>query len=511
MFWYYLIKLHSQGVFVITTQQTKDPIKHVVLLMLENHSFDEMLGCFQEKYPYLEGVNPNNPPRFNVDSKGNKYHQLPKDSYSMKLDPLHDFEDVKEQMAEGNAGFIKNFLAHYKCKATQEECHNIMGYYRRGFLPALHALAEDFTICDHWFSSLPGPTWPNRLFALSGTSSGYVTMPDGIKDLDFVKTIDHQTQKTIFDRLSEKGKTWKIFFYDFPESLIFANQRKPDKLSHYNSIDEFFKDDTQKDESSFPDFVFIEPKYFGLDQNDDHPPHTIMKAEKLIGDVYNAIRSNDSLWNTTLLIVVFDEHGGFYDHVMPPPAVPPDNQLTEYTFDQLGLRVPAILVSPWVKRGVDTTIYDHTSLLKYLINKWDLGPLGERTAQANSIARAISSKKRPETDTLAHIRVPFSQLIQDDVKEVDPQTSSHQGAIHRLADYIENELNGEEPSVEAKAFTILTQIFHFWIEIKAWVGKMFYELGMKLAGQKIQDHTLRINKTEFIAKKLIEGAKTRNQ
>ena len=162
-----------------------------------------------------------------------------------------------------------------------------------------------------------------------------------------------------------------------------------------------------RDEKSFPEFVFLEPKYFGADENDDHPPHNIMKGEKFIADVYNAIRSNPDLWNNSLLVITFDEHGGLFDHVTPPGAVAPDNHREEYTFDQLGVRVPALLISPWVSRTVEHTQFDHTSVLKYLIDKWSLGPLGLRAAAATSIAAALREAS-PRTDTIPFIRVPYT-------------------------------------------------------------------------------------------------------
>lgn len=486
----------------------KDPIKHVILLMLENHSFDEMLGCFQEKYPHLEGVDPKEPSRSTFDSRGNRYDQRPKKSYSIRLDPKHDLEDVKEQLANGNGGFVKNFMTQYRCQnPTKEDGQNIMGYYPRGFLPALHALAEDFTICDHWFSSLPGPTWPNRLFALSGTSSGRVKMPEWGSCFP-IDTIEDQIQPTIFDRLNEKGKTWKVFYYDFPNSLIFANQRKYENLAHYHPIDEFFTQDTRQDESHFPDFVFIEPKYFGIDQNDDHPSHNIMKAEKLVGDVYNAVRSNPSLWESTLLVVVFDEHGGFYDHVIPPSAVPPDDQQTEYDFNQLGLRVPAILVSPWVKRGVDQTVYDHTSLLKYLINKWNLGPLGKRTAQANSIEGAIfPEERRLAADMIASIRVPYSELVKGDENNDSLEATSHQEAIHVLADFIEKEAIPEESPLLFETVTHLSDLSRYFLNFRIKLGKKLQEMGQKLASSETQFQDQRIHKTTAVAAHLIGRAK----
>src|SRR5205085_11431818 len=121
---------------------------------------------------------------------------------------------------------------------------------------------------------------------------------------------------------------------------------------------------------------FIEPKYAGLDQNDDHPPHNIMKGEKLIADLFNALRSNEDLWSSTLFIIAFDEHGGFYDHVSPPTAINPDGKTSTtppFGFDRLGVRVPALLISPYTRRRVEHTVFDHTSILKYLTDKWNMG------------------------------------------------------------------------------------------------------------------------------------------
>ena len=414
-----------------------DPIKHVVLLMLENHSFDQMLGCFKAKYPGLEGVDPLHPGT-NADAGGKIYAQTVTEEFQMSSDPMHEHPAVMEQLSGNNGGFIRNFVENYP-GSSEEERWDIMGYYPRGFLPGLHGLAEDFLICDHWFSSLPGPTWPNRFFALSGTSSGHVEMPAGWKHPDFANWLAGQNQTTLFDRLSEAGKNWLIYYYDIPDSLLFVNQRKPENLSRYRLIDQFFKDALQ--ESAFPDFAFIEPKYFGLDQNDDHPPHNVMKAEKLIADVYNALRSNDALWQSTLLVVLYDEHGGFYDHMTPPPTVAPDDKTSQYAFNQFGVRVPALLVSPWVKRGFTDVVFDHTSLLKYLTDKWGLGPLGNRTAQAKSFASFIESTPRDEQDTIPCLRVPYTDLIPPKPALQKEDQSAHHQALHDFADHLEESLD----------------------------------------------------------------------
>ncbi len=135
-----------------------DPIKHVVLLMLENHSFDQMLGALQEVYPDLDGVLPNAPPRVNLDITGKPIPQIETRAKQMHLDPKHEVENVAEQMQDANGSFVKNFQKKYGPKAT-EDVAAIMSYYPLDFLPALHGLAREFTVCDRWYSSLPGPTW----------------------------------------------------------------------------------------------------------------------------------------------------------------------------------------------------------------------------------------------------------------------------------------------------------------------------------------------------------------
>jgi len=135
----------------------------------------------------------------------------------------------------------------------------------------------------------------------------------------------------------------------------------------------------------------------------------LLEGERLIADVYNSLRRNEALWKTSLLVVLYDEHGGFYDHVTPPDTVPPDHHVEEYGFNQLGVRVPAILVSPFVKKGVIHTQFDHTSLLKYLSDKWGLGPLGARVAAANSFGSIIS----PDVQDLGPPTIPEPVYVCD--------------------------------------------------------------------------------------------------
>jgi phospholipase C len=431
-------------------QQPGDPVKHVVLLMFENHSFDQMLGCFKQVFSDLAGVDPAKPGVNWVDGKD--FKQIQATERQMLLDPPHEVNHVLAQMEDHNGGFVADF-AKSRPDSTPEQRQFVMGYYPLDFLPALHRLARDFLICDHWFSSLPGPTWPNRFFALTGTSSGRVNMPeDGEHGAD-IEGWFQQEQSTIFDRLSEMYISWKIYFHDIPQSICLVHQRTPERVTRYVPFDEF-KKDAAGAEGDFPAFCFIEPDYNGAAENDDHPPHDVMKAQKLLADVYNALRGNPELWATTLLVVLYDEHGGFYDHVEPPAAVPPDEHHEEYTFDRLGIRVPALLISPWVEQGFDPTPFDHTSLLKYLIEKWNLGPLGNRTAQATGFGNLVN-RQGPRIDTVPRIELTPYQLQPPD-SDLEERAAEYISAHHKALALIGRRLQLELLKESPLAFAWLT-------------------------------------------------------
>jgi phospholipase C len=453
-------------------QQPDDPVKHVVLLMFENHSFDQMLGCFKMVYADLDGVDPNKP---NVNRvNGTDFKQMETTERQMILDPRHEVNHVLAQMKNHNGGFVADF-AKARPTSTPEQRQFIMGYYPLDCLPALHTLARDFLICDHWFSSLPGPTWPNRFFALTGTSSGRVNMPeDGEHGAD-IEGWFQQDQATIFDRLSEKNISWKIYFHDIPQSICLVHQRTPERVARYIPVAQFHED-ARGPESDFPAFCFIEPDYNGVTENDDHSPHDVMKAQKLLADMYNAVRANPELWASTLLVVLYDEHGGFYDHAEPPAAVPPDDHYEEYTFDRLGIRVPALLVSPWVGQGFDATVFDHTSLLKYLIDKWCLGLLGNRTAQATSIGKLVS-RQAPRTATVEKIVLTPNQLRPprpDLEEEAAKYISGHHKALALIGRRLQLELLKESPLTYAWLTYGLEVVLHWlfglgsqWVFCKA--------------------------------------------
>jgi phospholipase C len=489
-----------------TSTAKQDGIEHVVLLMLENHSFDQMLGSLQQIFPELNGVTPAlAATRSNLTLDGRAIYQHETTERQMAFDPYHEHVNVMRQIQDHNSGFVREFERAYGKNLTPDDLQDVMGYYPLDFLPALHRLGREFTICDNWFASMPGPTWPNRFFALSGTCAGQLRMPAG-KELLQLHWYTEQSQPTLFSRMSEHGIPWRIYHYDFPCSLVLTQQRLAQNLAQYAGIGDFFTQ-AAGSASQFPAFAFIEPQYFGVAENDDHPPHNVMKAEKLIADVYNALRSNRELWERTLLVVLYDEHGGFYDHVDPEGTIAPDSQTSVWPFNQLGVRVPAILVSPKCERRVEKTKFDHTSLLKYLQEKWDLGSLGERTAQALSIGCAIRAKS-PREDTTPFIRVANADLISEDVESEKNTTNANQDALHHFAEYLYQEADvGMERVVDLMAD--VAKVANGWTSAMHWFGRQFTQLGAWLSSdmRKAQQNRLDRTKNAFAQLKQAKGVK----
>ena len=417
----------------------KDPIKHVVVLMMENRSFDHLLGGMSQIDPRVEGVRPDRP-YTNTAPNGKAFTQLPGADWVVKRDLDHEHEGTMEELGtptDPMSGFVATYVNRYP-DASDAELAQVMAYFPFGqtpqedALPVLHSLARNFGVCDHWFSSMPGPTWQNRFFMHSGTSLGHTKMPSKSDP----SSMHIYYQETIYDRLSEAGIDWKIFHDGIPQSIVLTRLlTRYLTFRGYGSMDEFYRL-AEGDPAEFPQYTFVEPRYFGSNENDQHPPADMRRGEELIADVYNAIRGNKALWESTLLVITSDEHGGFYDHVAPPETVAPDDYTTEWTFDRLGVRVPTILVSPWIAKGVIKTVFDHTSLLRYLCDKWDLNPLGRRMQpsagdkQANTFADELMKLQSPRTDTPDRLAGPKIPLMRGaTVTEEPPITGSREALL----------------------------------------------------------------------------------
>ncbi|MDR1968217.1 MAG: caspase family protein [Burkholderiaceae bacterium] len=455
-----------------------DPIKHVVVLMLENRSFDHLLGDLDRSIPGLDGIRlalkyletsghqnfaDGDPLPFPLSDKA--YRSLDAKSLGMQadFDPKHAFPNVQTQLGgnldqpvmNGFAQDTRNGLASAGLapQVLRTVINQVMAYFPDGSLPALHTLAKQFVVCDRWHASVPGPTWPNRFFAMAGTAKGFLNMPDGYSEMSTL--FRNYDMPTIFNRLYDAKKRSRIYYHDISLSLLLRQTWNIPDLRC--SFDQFAADVRQTAPDDFPELVWIEPRYFNFpfagNPNDQHPPHDIGLGDKLIADVYKALAGNAELWKSTLFVVFYDEHGGFFDHVEPGKAVAPDKSVQDFNFDfkRLGVRVPAVLASPHLQPGVNHDLYDHTSLLAYICNKWKLPPLGERCAQEMGRNPFVALFEKPRlTGTPAQLPAPpVSKALARQAGETPP--NQNQVALALMVDLLCDELGVTPtlPSVRA--------------------------------------------------------------
>jgi phospholipase C len=391
--------------------------------MLENHSFDNMLAL--SGIPGIIAATTQNCNRY----KDATYCVQGNAPGSMPTDPGHEFTDVVEQLAgekqtyprHGPYPHINNsgFAANYATTTTEgstpptADIGDIMKCFDTASqLPVLHQLASQFVLCDQWFSSLPGPTWPNRFFLHGASSNGLDHSPSNAEmfDWEFLWRGFHYHNGSIFDAMNKHGVSWRIY-HDTNGPI----EGCISQVSAIHNIDLFKVHDLSTFEShinspSYPcQYTFIEPNYgdvvSGTYENgsSQHPMDGVANGEALIAKVYECIR-NSPIWEKSLLILTYDEHGGFYDHFPPGPATPPADggESSEYNhfgfnFDQYGVRVPAVIVSPLLPPKVDHTLYDHTSVLATLEWLFGLPPLTQRDKIANVID-GVKTASTPRTD-----------------------------------------------------------------------------------------------------------------
>lgn len=404
------------------------PIEHIVVLMLENQSFDRLLGGLAPSIAGLDGVAPT-APLANPDWPGEEpVFQRPTEARTIANDPGHDLDNVLRQVGAGAmAGFVADFAQLYP-QSSLAERGEIMAWYPEGALPAMHLLARQFVIADHWHSSVPGPTWPNRLFAHSGTSLGHTDMPEGI----FHPNLHLYDQRTLYDELNKAQVGWCIYYGDFPQSVVLLHQLEPENLRRYRPLARFATDVAAND---VPPFVFIEPAYFEPEENDQHPPQDILRGDALIGSTYNALLAAPALFERTLLIILHDEHGGFFDHVPPPATIAPDAHTQGFDFRQLGVRVPAMFVSPMLDPGVVHAVFDHTSLVRAAADLWGIAPLGARAAAANSPLSSLTWRDQPR------VSLPRAPIASPLPAQPQPALSAHTEGLLAFSQYLESQIS----------------------------------------------------------------------
>ena len=405
------------------------PIQHVFVLMLENHSFDNMLAL--SGIPGIDAATPSDSNTYNSVT----YSVAGNAPSSMPTDPGHEFPDVVEQLAGQNAHYpnggpypaINNsgFAANYATTTTEGplpptgDVGDIMLCFNTATqLPVLNQLATEFVVCDRWFSSLPGPTWPNRFFLHGGSSNGLDHSPTTAEMLEW-ELLDgfKYPHQSIYDAMSARHVGYRLYHDDngpLEGRVSQVSSLHGIELWDVNDLSGFASDLSKP----YPyAYTFIEPNYGDVingsyaNGSSQHPMDGVTKGEALMKQVYEALR-NSPLWESSVLILTYDEHGGFYDHAAPGSSYPPDDGSSAkynqygFTFEQYGVRVPALVISPWVAAGVDHTVYDHSSVLKTLESLFfPVLTLTSRDGNAQPIA-GVMSPGQLRTDCPATLVAP---------------------------------------------------------------------------------------------------------
>jgi len=397
-------------------------IEHVIVVMFENRSFDTIFGWLygnsvQPPTQFLpmssnpkpfEGLNhalfnPQTAAYFQGQDQDKTWGPFDRATSTVNPnpDPLEDFTNVNYQLFGPeppsqnpkwpNLGFVVNYALQTGANIPVK----IMEPYSPDQVPVLSALARNYAVSDAWFCSVPTDTWPNRSFVHAGTSNGNVVNGQLPNPFDW-------DVPTIFNVLEEMGASWRVYsdavvtpaltWLMFPKLWQYSIGR----FAHFDAFKQACSDGT------LPQYSFLEPSFLD-NPNDYHPPHDVVAGEQFLYEIWQSV-SLSPKWKETLLIITFDEHGGTYDHVMPPwNATTPDEKSNPgqqgFTFNRFGVRVPAVVVSPWIQAGTvfrsDTAIpYDHTSILATLRDWLEIPPgkmLGsKRIANAPTLAQVLN-------------------------------------------------------------------------------------------------------------------------
>ena len=368
-------------------------VEHIVVVMLENRSFDHMLGHLShggltpvtEETDNVKDVSDPGGPRCNV-----HFWRTDRD---VTVDPGHEFADVVRQLTGDDpplrydaidmGGFTWNYARQLVDRNLDPSLAcDIMGCHTAEHVPVLSTLAREFAVCSRWFCSVPSETWPNRLFAHAAQSDGLVH--------NHVKLYSH---RSVFDALSDAGISWAVYAGDIPQAAAYFELK--DAFRHrFNTLGEFLADAR---DGTLPAYSFLEPRHFRR-VDSQHPTHSVTLGEEFLRRVYHALKSNQDLWPTTLLLITYDEHGGFFDREPPPRTVPPNDKVENdfrFTFDVLGVRVPAVVVSPYIPGGtVDDGVRDHTSIVRTVFDAFGIEErLTRRDDQAASVLGLLTASE----------------------------------------------------------------------------------------------------------------------
>jgi len=339
--------------------------------MMENRSFDHMLGYLHADVPSIDGLTGNETNPYNTTDPNSKIQHVNPDGYDVGPDdPGHSWGDTTEEIFGYHLpstqkgvpkmnGFVQNAIS------ARHTPQNPLSMFTKKSAPIINTLATEFAVFDRWFASLPGPTDPNRAFFMSGTSDGVIT--------NFNGTL--WGQQSYFDFLRKRGVSWKAYYQDDPWAIMyFKDTHLPENNQYVSTVDQFFEDVKN---GSLNQFSLLQPRMVNHNGPPtwQHPDASVADGERLFKSIYETLRTS-VYWNDLAFIITYDEHGGFYDHVPPPQVdVPsPDGVVASngFRFDRLGIRVPTVVVSPWIPKGtvvhepkgpVASSQYDTTSVM----------------------------------------------------------------------------------------------------------------------------------------------------
>ena len=354
-------------------------IEHVVVVQMENHSFDDHFGVLGRGDGFRIGHD-GLPLDANPDTNGNliRAFHMPS-TCQLHSHPGQNWNASHTAFDGGrNDGFVR---------ASGPVA---MGYWDGTDLPFYYALARTFPLCDRFFCSVLAQTYPNRRFLMAGTAAGIVSTTTA------ALTAPPPPNGTIFDRFASHGISWRNYFSDLPSAAIIIETLTKYGKTNFSPIAQFYTDAAA---GNLPFFSLVDPNFSTQSEED---PQDVREGEQFAAQVVNAVMQGPG-WSKTLLIWNYDEHGGYYDHVPPPPAIRPDDIPPDITvppdlpggYDRYGFRVPAVVVSPFARRHyVSHRTHDHTSILKLIETKWNLGALTFRDANASNLLDTVDLDTR---------------------------------------------------------------------------------------------------------------------
>ncbi len=408
-----------------------------VFMMLENRSYDHMFGARKLVEGNMDGdgllATMTNP-----DVNGVQIAPFnPDKDHMCDPDPPHDWDPLHMSW---DGGKCDGFVIQHQMAHSSTTLVDPMQYLVREQVPVSFALADSYTTCDRWFCAVMGPTLPNRAYWHTGTSLGIGKDPSA-NNMILNAFSGGIPVPSIYNKLHDKGVDWAYYYGSIPVVSLLSNAGPyqldlgpndgTGNIRRFGTPDGMgsgaggFFDDCAK--GKLPPVVYIDPYFY---VNDDHPPIHPINGQALIAAVYTALAKSPQ-WKNCMLVVTYDENGGFMDHVSPPTTM--DDTLQKYGqdgFDQLGFRVPAIIAGPYVKQNnVSHTVYNHTSALKHIQNTFGLDSLNVRTDAANDLSDCIDTERLMKGQWAKPIELPAFSV--DDWPQ-DPNLCSHTGGFREM-------------------------------------------------------------------------------